>query len=191
MGVSANRRSSGVAGRDLEAWSPEIIPGRGSGYKCIARFVEARRCGVFRNRRRLVPCAARNRIRHRLLAKADPLGNRLGPSGQATARFPPIIAGGKSGHSYVYGHMHRYRPARALAGHCYSISDCRYGHPEQDRAISLREAAALQSFPDPYRFSGTATEIARSVGNAVPVRLAECLGKHLLRLQRAACLKAA
>ena len=62
MGVSANRRSSGVAGRDLEAWSPEIIPGRGSGYKCIARFVEARRCGVFRNRRRLVPCAARNRI---------------------------------------------------------------------------------------------------------------------------------
>ena len=88
--------------------------------------------------------------------------------------------------------MHCYRHAPALTGRRYSISNGRYGHPEQGRAISLRAAAAFQSFPDPCRRRfGTATEIARPIGNAVPVNLAECLGKHLLRLQRAACLKAA
>ena len=104
----------------------------------------------------------------------------------------PCHSGGYRGHTDVYGRMYWDRPAPALTGRCYSISNGRYGHPEQDRAVSLREAAALQSFPDQYRFFGTKTDIAQQVGNAVPVRLAEALGRHILCLhQREACCRAA
>jgi DNA (cytosine-5)-methyltransferase 1 len=74
-------------------------------------------------------------------------------------------------------------PAPTLTGRCHSISNGRYGHPTQDRAITLREAAALQSFPDGYEFFGSNKHIAMQIGNAVPVRLAEALGKHILSLK--------
>ena len=67
-----------------------------------------------------------------------------------------------------------------LTSKCYSISNGRFGHPEQDRAISLREAAALQSFPDDYVFYGSLQEIGKQIGNAVPVLLAEQIGACLL-----------
>ena len=73
-------------------------------------------------------------------------------------------------------------PSPALTERCHSISNGRYGHPEQDRAISLREAAAIQSFPDGYVFLGSNKHIAKQIGNAVPVRLAEHIGKHILGL---------
>lgn len=90
--------------------------------------------------------------------------------------------GNHKGHTDVYGRMAWDAPAPALTGRCHSISNGRYGHPEQDRAISLREAAAIQSFPDGYHFFGSNKHIATQIGNAVPVRLAEQLGKHVLRI---------
>ena len=87
------------------------------------------------------------------------------------------------GHTDVYGRMRWDSPSPTLTGRCNSISNGRYGHPEQDRAISLREAAALQSFPDGYLFFGGNNVIARQIGNAVPVRLAEQIGKHILQMQ--------
>ena len=92
--------------------------------------------------------------------------------------------GDHAGHTDVYGRMAWDRPAPALTGRCNSISNGRYGHPEQDRALSLREAAAIQTFPDHYRFAGYDKAIARQIGNAVPVLLAEQLGKHIVRLAR-------
>jgi DNA (cytosine-5)-methyltransferase 1 len=86
------------------------------------------------------------------------------------------------GHSDVYGRMSWDSPAPALTGRCHSISNGRYGHPEQDRAISLREAAALQSFPDGYIFFGSNKHIAMQIGNAVPVRFARSIGEHILCL---------
>ena len=90
--------------------------------------------------------------------------------------------GSYQGHTDVYGRMYWDRPAPALTGRCHSISNGRYGHPEQDRAISLREAAALQTFPDGYRFFGTNQHVAMQIGNAVPVKMAEYLGKQILFL---------
>lgn len=87
-----------------------------------------------------------------------------------------------AGHTDVYGRMFWERPAPALTGRCHSISNGRYGHPTQDRAISLREAAALQTFPDDYVFYGVNKRIALQIGNAVPVLLAEKLGHHVLSL---------
>jgi DNA (cytosine-5)-methyltransferase 1 len=93
---------------------------------------------------------------------------------------------GYSGHTDVYGRMWWGRPAPALTGRCDSLSNGRHGHPRQDRAISLREAAALQSFADDYVFYGRSKKsIALQIGNAVPVALARNLGRHILRLRKA------
>ena len=93
-------------------------------------------------------------------------------------------SGEYEGHTDVYGRMAWDEPAPTLTARCHSISNGRYGHPEQDRAITLREAAALQSFPDGYEFFGSNKHIAQQIGNAVPVRLAESLGRHILSIRR-------
>lgn len=90
--------------------------------------------------------------------------------------------GSYKGHTDVYGRMSWDNPSPALTGRCYSISNGRYGHPVQDRAISLREAAAIQTFPDGYVFFGSNKHISKQIGNAVPVRLAEQIGRHILYL---------
>jgi len=85
------------------------------------------------------------------------------------------------GHTDVYGRMDWEAVAPTLTSRCPSLSNGRYGHPEQDRAISLREAAALQTFPDDYIFYGTNVSISKQIGNAVPVKLAQILGEYILR----------
>ncbi len=90
---------------------------------------------------------------------------------------------GYNGHSDVYGRMFWDKPAPALTCRCNSLSNGRYGHPKQDRAISLREAAALQTFEDFYVFYGCSrVKIAKQIGNAVPVKLAENVGKLFVNL---------
>lgn len=56
----------------------------------------------------------------------------------------------------------------------------RFGHPEQDRALSLREGALIQSFPEDYQFYGTDYQIARQIGNAVPVNLSKAVGNSFI-----------
>jgi DNA (cytosine-5)-methyltransferase 1 len=80
------------------------------------------------------------------------------------------------GHPDVYGRLKWDAPAPTLTTKCTSLSNGRYGHPEQDRAISAREAAALQSFDDTYMFYGGLRQITRQIGNAVPPVLAEKFG---------------
>ena len=92
--------------------------------------------------------------------------------------------GSYPGHTDVYGRMTWDTPAPTLTGRCNSISNGRYGHPTQDRAISLREAAALQTFPDGYTFFGSNKHVALQIGNAVPVRLAKELGRHIRHLRK-------
>ena len=84
------------------------------------------------------------------------------------------------GHTDVYGRMYWNRVAPTLTVKCFSVSNGRFAHPEQDRAISLREAAKLQTFGDDYIFEGNLQEIGRQIGNAVPVHLASVLGGYIL-----------
>lgn len=86
-----------------------------------------------------------------------------------------------SGHTDVYGRMKWDKPAPTLTVKCFSLSNGRFGHPEQDRAISLREAAALQTFADDYIFYGSMQEIGKQIGNAVPVLLAQVLASYILQ----------
>lgn len=93
----------------------------------------------------------------------------------------------------IYGRMNWDQPAPTLTTHCTGIGNGRYGHPEQNRAISLREAALLQSFPRKYKFVAPTEKVhnklvSRHVGNAVPVRLgraiARSIRKHLEEVRR-------
>ena len=87
---------------------------------------------------------------------------------------------GHNGHSDVYGRLRWDAPAPTLTTRCTSLSNGRYGHPEQDRAISAREAAALQSFDDGYMFYGGLVQITRQIGNAVPPLLAQRFGESFV-----------
>ena len=72
-------------------------------------------------------------------------------------------------------------PSPTVTTRCVSISNGRYGHPIENRAISLREAARLQTFPDDFVFDSTNLDIdARMVGNAVPVTVAKIFGSYLI-----------
>ena len=86
---------------------------------------------------------------------------------------------GYKGHTDVYTRMKWDRPASGLTTRCISLSNGRFGHPEQDRAISVREAACLQTFPRTFFFHGSLNSMARQIGNAVPVILAKHFGQHI------------
>ena len=84
-----------------------------------------------------------------------------------------------NGHTDVYGRLHKDRPAAALTTRCISLSNGRFGHPTQNRALSVREAARLQTFDDSFGFEGSLNSMARQIGNAVPVKFAEFFGKYV------------
>ena len=85
-----------------------------------------------------------------------------------------------SGYTDVYGRMLWNAPASGLTTRCTSYSNGRFGHPEQDRAISIREAACLQTFPESFVFEGSMKSMARQIGNAVPVHLAKLVGHRFI-----------
>lgn len=87
---------------------------------------------------------------------------------------------GYIGHTDVYGRMKWESPASGLTTRCISLSNGRFGHPEQNRAISVREAACIQTFPRNFRLYGSLNSMARQVGNAVPVLLAKKFGEHIV-----------
>lgn len=86
-----------------------------------------------------------------------------------------------TGHSDVYGRLRWSAPASGLTTRCISYSNGRFGHPEQNRAISAREAACLQTFPRDYKFAGSLESRARQIGNAVPPLMAFRIGEQVLR----------
>lgn len=79
-----------------------------------------------------------------------------------------------TGHPDVYGRMKWDDVAPTLTTGCTDLTRGRFAHPSEDRAITLREAARLQTFPDEYFFYGSDSYIATQIGNAVPVKLIEC-----------------
>lgn len=91
-----------------------------------------------------------------------------------------------SGKSYgsVYGRMRWDEPAPTMTTFCTGIGNGRFGHPEQDRAISLREAAMIQTFPIDYKFVEndkpiSLTKLSTFIGNAVPVELGQVVAKSI------------
>lgn len=92
-----------------------------------------------------------------------------------------------TGKSYiwnVYARMKRDHPAPTMTTLCTWLWNGRFGHPDQDRAISLREAALIQTFPKDYiffddSFNPWTWKISKHIGNAVPVRLGNVIAKSI------------
>jgi DNA (cytosine-5)-methyltransferase 1 len=82
-----------------------------------------------------------------------------------------------NGHKDVYGIMDPDKPSPTITGGCLFYTKGRFGHYSQDRALSIREAARIQTFPDDFAFSDNLAESALQIGNAVPVKLVEASGK--------------
>lgn len=85
----------------------------------------------------------------------------------------------------VYGRMEWGKPAPTMTTQCFGYGNGRFGHPDQDRAITLREAAMLQTFPRRYKFLPPKEKVVfhtmgRLIGNAVPVRLGHAIGKSFV-----------
>lgn len=90
------------------------------------------------------------------------------------------------GYGAVYGRMRWNEPAPTMTTLCHGFGNGRFGHPEQDRGLSLREAAMLQTFPKRYKFVPEDervrfTTVGRMIGNAVPPKLGEIIGLTLLQ----------
>ncbi|HLP47522.1 MAG TPA: DNA cytosine methyltransferase [Candidatus Deferrimicrobium sp.] len=86
----------------------------------------------------------------------------------------------------VYARMEWDKPAPTITTQFYSFGTGRFGHPEQDRALSIREGALLQTFPKLYKFFDKSTPLSIKtlgihIGNAVPVRLGTIIGRSIIR----------
>jgi DNA (cytosine-5)-methyltransferase 1 len=94
----------------------------------------------------------------------------------------------RTGNTYgsVYARMEWDKPSPTITTQFFSYGTGRFGHPEQDRALSIREGAILQTFPSKYKFTPSASPIVlkilgKYIGNAVPVRLGEIIGKSIIK----------
>jgi DNA (cytosine-5)-methyltransferase 1 len=89
-----------------------------------------------------------------------------------------------SGFSTSYSRLDPDKPSTTITVNFVHPSSNRCIHPYQDRALTPREGARLQSFPDNYEFEGSKTQIIKQIGNAVPPLLGEVIAKQILQFMR-------
>ncbi len=110
--------------------------------------------------------------------------------GQARADLPADLQlachKGHNGHYDIYGRMWWDRPAPTLTSGCTNVTRGRFAHPEADRAITVREALMLQTFPPNAVVTGGVEAMALQIGNAVPPRLAQHIGATVASMDRKA-----
>ncbi len=127
---------------------------------------------------------------HRARRHSDIAVRRLRavPEGGGRMNLPPELQlachQGHPGHYDIYGRMWWDRVAPTLTSGCTIVTKGRFGHPEQDRAITLREALLLQGFPPSASVSGVNSDtMALQVGNAVPPPLTAAVGRTILKME--------
>ena len=126
-------------------------------------------------------CASRlSEINARRMAASRPGGTWREWEPTLVANCHKVTSG--KGYSSVYGRMSWDAPSPTITTQFYGFGNGRFGHPDQDRALSLREGAMLQGFPREYAFVGPGERvqfksIGRLIGNAVPVKLAGAIAR--------------
>ena len=87
-----------------------------------------------------------------------------------------------SGYGNTYGRLERNKPSTTITNNLATPSALRCIHYEQDRALTPREGARIQSFPDWYQFEGNRTDVARQIGNAVPPLMAIAFANQIIKV---------
>lgn len=121
-------------------------------------------------------------INVRRISSAKPGGTWRDWSPQLVADCHRVETG--RGYSSVYGRMEWDAPSPTITTQFFGFGNGRFGHPEQDRALSLREGALLQGFPRDYEFLAPGEpihfkKVGRLIGNAVPVKLAAAIAQSV------------
>lgn len=86
-----------------------------------------------------------------------------------------------SGYGNTYGRLERNKPSTTITNNLATPSALRCIHYEQNRALTPREGARIQSFPDWYQFEGNRTDVARQIGNAVPPLMAMAFAEQIIK----------
>lgn len=95
---------------------------------------------------------------------------------------PPCHKNRKDGFNNVYGRLSWEQVSSTITGGCTTVSKGRFGHPERDRAISVREAALIQTFPKDYIFDTPFIDhVCEIIGNALPCDFAEVLAHQCFK----------
>lgn len=111
-------------------------------------------------------------------------GNRLGFANDPELQLE-CFKGRDSSFKDTFGRLWWNKPSPTITTKFFSVSNGRFVHPEENRALSLREGAVLQSFPKDYKFYGTNhSAIARLIGNAVPPEYAKRIGQAIINNSR-------
>lgn len=92
----------------------------------------------------------------------------------------PVCLDKTTGFSDVYGRLFWDKPAITITHYARNPASGRYTHPEQDRGLTAREAALLQSFPNGFEFTGKSDDVYRQIGEAVPPLLAAGIATNVL-----------
>ncbi len=116
------------------------------------------------------------------ISSAKPGGTWKDWAPQLVAKCHKVETG--KGYSSVYGRMKWDEPSPTITTQFFGFGNGRFGHPEQNRALSLREGALLQGFPSDYEFVSPGerihfTKVGRLIGNAVPVKLASAIANSV------------
>ncbi len=120
-----------------------------------------------------------NKERLKLVEKDG--GNRFGFADNEKLQLKCFI-GKDDSFRDTFGRLWWSKPSPTITTKFFSVSNGRFVHPEEDRALSLREGASLQSFPKTYKFRGTSiASIARIIGNAVPPKYAKQIGLAIIK----------
>ena len=158
-----------------------------AGFRIAADMLDAKRYGIPQARRRFILIASRHGQSSLPPRDAE---SEVRTVRDCIARHPAIADASillrchqknPDAHKDVFGRMVWDSPSPTMTCRCIDVYCGRFARADQDRGISLREAAALQSFPDDYEFYGKSLlEKSRQIGNAAPVDLAWRLGAALL-----------
>jgi len=113
-------------------------------------------------------------------AAIPPGGNRFDLQASRPDITPGCWIRKKSGGTDLMGRLWWDRPSVTIRTEFFKPEKGRYLHPDQDRPITHREAARIQSFPDSFKFTGSKIEIARQIGNAVPPLMAKAIARQAI-----------
>jgi DNA (cytosine-5)-methyltransferase 1 len=117
----------------------------------------------------------------RLISVKKDGGNRLSFANNPELQLDCFI-GRDNSFKDTFGRLWWDKPAPTITTKFFSVSNGRFVHPEENRALSIREGASLQSFPKDYKFIGTSMgNLARLIGNVVPPEYAKRVGQAIIQ----------
>ncbi len=185
-GVPQARRRLVLIASRLGTEAPRIKPRKGP-RKTVRQALAAVRplaMGAVDPKDRTHRCARLSPLNLRRIQASKPGGTWLDWSPALRCKCHQANSG--QGYQAVYGRLEWDAPAPTITTQCYNYGSGRFGHPSQDRPISLREAALLQGFPRSYRFESSTDplstrDLSRLVGNAVPPPLGLAIARALTR----------